>query len=245
MKTVSMFLALALAAFAADTPPVMSRLTIVDIPPDTSAEFYAVQRDTAEIYKANKAPMPRLAWTSLTGASRFVSVVPLEGLDKLAERTWLSQQGDEASRQARSARLRKSSGQLTYKVITTQSEVGWDPSPGAAPTAFIAVSVFVVKPGKTSDFLELLKQSVEATKKIGKAKSVYVARVSYGANWNEFHVVTGYASLADIPTTSAATRAAMGEATYNTFVEKISAAVNSIERDLYRYRPEFSYIPAK
>ena len=55
----------------------MSRLTIVDIPPDTSAEFYAVQRDTAEIYQANKAPMPRLAWTSLTGTSRFVSVAPL------------------------------------------------------------------------------------------------------------------------------------------------------------------------
>ena len=245
MKTVSMFLALALAAFAADTPPVMSRLHVVDIPNDSAAEFAAVQRDIAQVYKDNNAPLPRLAWTSLTGTSKFVSVAPLAGLDKMNERTWLSQQGEEYVRQARSARLRKASGQATTKIITDVADVKWEATPGADPSPFIAVSIYEVKPGKTGDFSALVKQLSEAVKKVGKAKSFYVARTSYGASWGEYHIVTGYASLADIPTSGTALRAAMGEAAYTTWSEKLNTTINSAERDLYRFRPEYSYLPAK
>lgn len=245
MKTVSFLLALAVTALAADNPPALYRLTVVDVPANTSAEFYDVQRDTAEVYKANTAPVPRLAWTSLTGAPRFVTFAPLAGLDKLNEPTWLSQQGEERPRQARLARLRNSTGHTTSKIFSAPTDAAWDPAPEAAPTAFAAVAIYEVKPGKSSDFLALIKQSIEAAKKVGKAKNVFVYRTSYGASWNEYHVVTGYASLADIPTSGTATRAAMGDAAYTAFVEKMSATINSIERDLYRFRPEYSYLPAK
>mgnify|MGYP000606971796 CR=1 FL=1 len=61
---------------------------------------------------------------------------------------------------------------------------------------------------------------------MGKAKSFYVARTSYGANWGEYHVVVGYASLADIPTSGSATRAAMGDAAYTAWGEKMSATTS-------------------
>ena len=87
MKIVSIFLALALTAVAAETPPKMSRVNFVNVPADSAAEYYAVQRDTAEVYKANKAPFPRLCWTSLTGEPTFVSMFPLSGIDKLNDPT--------------------------------------------------------------------------------------------------------------------------------------------------------------
>jgi hypothetical protein len=245
MKIASLFLALAVAAVAADSPPALYRLTVVDVPAASSAEFYDVQRDTAEVYKANKAPVPRLAWTSITGVPRFVTFASLAGLDTLNEPTWLSQQGEERSRQARQTRLRNATGHTTSKILSAPPDVAWDPAPDAAPAAYIAVAIYEVKPGKSSDFLALIKQSIEAAKKVGKAKNVFVYRTSYGASWYEYHVVTSYASLADIPTSGTATRAAMGDAAYTAFVEKMSATINSVARDLYRYRPEYSYLPAK
>src|SRR3954463_6172308 len=199
MKTIVMFLALALTAFAAEKPPSMSRLTAVEVPADSSAEFFAVQRETAEIYKANKAPIPRLAWRSLTGESTFYTLVPLAGLDKLTERTWLSPQGEEEPRHAPQARLRKAAGPSTIKIITLQEEATWDPTPEGAPEAFATLFTFSVKPGKVADFIALMKEATEVTKKIGKAKSVYLNRVSYGGDGYEFSVYQSYDSLADIP----------------------------------------------
>lgn len=243
MKSVALFLALALTAFAADPAPRMSRLYVVEVPADSAAEFYAVQRETAEIYKANKAPIPRLCWTSLTGEPTFVNVMPLTGIDKLGERTWLSQQGEERDRQARSARLRKAGGHATTKIITAEDEAGWDPAPQAPPAAFVSVSIYSVKPGKAADFLALMKEATAVTKKIGKAKGVFVARVGYGGDTSEYHVVTAYDSLADVAS-QGGFRAAMGDSAYTAFLKKIGETINSRQRDLYRFRPEFSYLPA-
>jgi len=243
MKIVSMFLALALTAVAQTTPR-MSRLTQVEVPADSSAEFYAVQRETADIYKANKAPSPRLAWTSLTGERMFYTLMPLSGLDQLNERTWLSQQGEEAPRQARQARLRKATGPSTVKIVTTQEEPTWDPTPQGAPDAFATVAIYSVKPGKTTDFLALMKEATAATQKVGKAKSVYVERVNFGGDGYEFHVVHGYDSLADI-SSPGAFRTAMGDTAYNAYIEKMSATINSVRREIVRFRPEFSYVPTK
>lgn len=244
MKIVSMFLALALTAFAAESTPRLSRLYVAEVPADSAAEFYAVQRETADIYKANKAPMPRLCWTTITGVAKFVNVMPLEGLDKLGERTWLSQQGEEMSRQARTSRLRKATGDSTTKVIADVEEAGWNPAPGAAPSPYISVSIYSIKPGKAADFIALMKEATAIVKKLGKAKGVYVGRVNYGGDTGEYHVVTGYASLADIAS-QGDFRAAMGETAYAAYIKKIGEVVNSRHRDIYRFRPEFSYIPAK
>jgi hypothetical protein len=108
-----------------------------------------------------------------------------------------------------------------------------------------AASIYVVKPGRTEEFIALTKQSSEAVQKVGKAGIFHVYRTSYGGNWGELHVVAGCASLADIPTSGAATRAAMGDAAYTTDLEMLTACINSVGRNLYRYRPEFSYVPAK
>lgn len=243
MKTVAIFLALALTAIAADNPPRMSRLYGVEVPADSAADFFAVQRETAEVYKANKAPISRLAWTSLTGESMFYYLVPLEGIDKLNERTWLSQQGEEPVRQARQARLRKATGPSTTKIITIQEDSTWDPNPKSGPQAFATITIYSVKPGKVADFLALMKEATEVTKKVGKAKCVYVNRLNFGGDAYEFTVYQGYDSLADI-SAGAITRAAMGDAAYTAFVEKMGATISTLRREIIRYRPEYSYVPA-
>lgn len=240
MKIVSMLLVFALSALAQNQPR-MSRLYHVEVPAESAAEFYAVQRETAEVYKKNKAPIPRYAWTSLTGELTFHYMVPLAGLDQLNERTWLSQQGDEQARQARTTRLRRASGTMKAEVVTAQAEATWAPNPQAPPDKFLVVATYSVKPGKVAEFTAMLKEVNEVVKKLGKAKNIYVHRVSYGGDGYEFHVATGYDSLADIPAQQAF-RTAMGSG-YDAYVQKIGATVNSLRREIVRYRPEFSYVP--
>lgn len=244
MKFVPLFLAVTLSAVAADTPPPMSRLFIADVPADSAAEFYAVQRETADIYKANKAPIPRYAWTSLTGDPRLVTVIPLASLTQLGEPTWLSGQGDEQSRQARSSRLGRSVGDRTSRIVTQVTDLTWDPTPNGAPEAFAIVRTYNIKPGTVPDFMALIKQSNDAIKKVGKARSIYTSRVSYGGDMYEFYVVVGYDSLAD-STGGDSMRTVMGEAAYTAYFKKSGEIVNTVRRDIMRYRPEFSYVPAK
>jgi hypothetical protein len=246
MKLVSMFLALATAAgvaTAAENAPKLSRLYEVEVAAQSSAEFYAAQREIAEVYRTNKGPHARLAWTTLTGEAKFYYLVPLAGLDKITERTWLSQQGEEGARQSRSTRLRNSSGPLSNRILSEQPGPTWDPTPDGAPDAFAVISTYVVKPGKVADFLALAKEATEATKKAGKAKSVYVTRVNFGGDAYEFNVVHGYAALGDI--TYGALREAMGQAAYEAYTKKMGETISSLRREIIRYRPEFSYLPAK
>ena len=222
--------------------PRMGRVYSYEVPADTAAEFFDVQRDTAEIYKTNKAPFPRLCWTSLTGAQMFHMYVPMEGLDKINERTWLSQQGEELPRSARMSRMRSASGASRLKVTTPVADLTWDDSPGGVPDAFAVVRVDVVKPGRAAEYIAMMRDVVQTLKQMGKAKSVYTNRVMYGGSAYEFHNLTGYASLAEVGTLEEF-RKAMGEAKYASLIKKIGEVVESSERNLVRYRPEFSYMP--
>lgn len=243
MKIVASFLALAVTAFA-QTPNPMYRLFEVVVPADSSAEFYAVQRETAEIYKTNKAPIARVAWTTLTGTPRLYTLVTLTGLEALNEPTWLTKQGEEATRRARNTRLQNSTGPSTSRVIQTLNDSSWDPTPEGAPDPFATVTTFNVKAGMVADFMVAIKELVEATKKAGKAKSAYVSRVDFGGSSYDFYFMAGYTALGDIPSLTIL-RTTMGDAAYNAYLKKIAATVNSVERDVLRFRPEYSYLLTK
>lgn len=243
MKIVASFLALAVTALA-QTPNPMFRLFEVVVPADSAAEFYDVQRDTAEIYKNNKAPIARVAWTTLTGTPRFYTLVTLAGLQDLNEPTWLTKQGEETPRRARYTRLQNSTGPSTSRVIQTLNDSSWDPTPEGAPDPFATVATYNVKAGMVADFLAAMKELVEATKKAGKAKSVYVSRVNFGGNSYDFYFMAGYTALADIPSQNII-RTSMGDAAYNAYLKQIASTVNSVERDVLRFRPEYSYLLTK
>jgi hypothetical protein len=171
-------------------------------------------------------------------------MVPLTGLDQLNEPTWLSKQGEEMPRQARQSRLRKASGPSTIQITAMQNDATWDPTPDGPPDPFLVVNMYSVKPGTVADFLALTKEVSEVVKKMGKAKAIYVHRVAFGGDGYEFHVATGYAALGDI-TAHAEFRKAMGDAAYTAYVQKQASIINSVHREIVRYRPEFSYVPSK
>ncbi|MCC6294529.1 MAG: hypothetical protein IT164_17895 [Bryobacterales bacterium] len=226
----------------AQSAPQLARLYSYEIPPDAAAEFYDLQRDTAEIYKTNKAPFPRLCWTSLTGPPALYMWVPLTGLDKLMDRTWLSQQGEELPRVARASRLARTGASPTIRITRTLPELTWDDTPNGAPEAFASVRVDSVKPGKVSEYTAMMKEVMATYKKMGAAKSFHANRTAFGGDGYEFTTIAGYASLADIPDPDAF-RKAMGEARYDTFVKQLGEVLAKSERTLARYRPEFSYMP--
>lgn len=254
MKIVISFLALALAsgAFAAESsPPAMFRLYQTDVPPATAAEFYAVQREIAEVYKTNQAPIPRTVWTSLSAeagsslasGSRFMMKVPIAGITALTESSWLSQQGTPASRSARDARFRAASGTGTGKIITEVPELIWDPSPGV-PEPFGVLWTYSVKVGKAAAFIEYMKQAAEVTKKAGQPKRMSSHRVSFGGDINEFSILVEYTSLADLPTPAAFTAAIGGPANLAAYYQQQGELIHSVHRDIVRFRPEFSHVKA-
>ncbi|MEP7366097.1 MAG: hypothetical protein ABI972_22795 [Acidobacteriota bacterium] len=226
----------------APAAPQMARLYAYEVPADTAAEFFDVQRDTAEIYKANKAPHPRLCWTSLTGPQMFYMWVPIKGLDTLMDKTWLSQQGEELPRSARVSRLARASGRSEIKITASVPELTWNDSPNSSPDAYASVRVDHVRPGRVADYTAMMKDVVQTYKQMGKAKRYITSRVSYGGNVYEFHNYVGYANLGDTSSTEEF-RKAMGEAKYAALIKKLGEVVDSSQRNLVRFRPEFSYVP--
>jgi len=204
MKKASLFLALALTAVAADNPPRMLRLYQTEVPAESAADLYAAQRDIAGIYQANKAPIPRSAWTSMTGPPMLYYVVPFSGIALMGETTWLQQQGDESSRQARASRLNKVGGATASKISSVEEDLTWTTAPQYAPSAYATAAVYSVKPGK----------------------------------------VTEYDSLIDLEA-GRGFRASMGEAGYKAHAQKIGDNISSVQRNVLRFRPEFSYAPSK
>jgi hypothetical protein len=106
------------------------------------------------------------------------------------------------------------------------------------------VTVISVKPGKVTDFLAALKEASDTHKKIGKAKSLNVFRVTFGGDGYEYHVAAEYDSLVDLEA-GRGFRAFMGEAGYEAYTQKIGGNISSMQRNVLRFRPEFSYAPSK
>jgi len=170
MKKAWLFLALALTAVAADNPPRMLRLYQTEVPAESAADLYAAQRDIAGIYQANKAPIPRSAWTSMTGPPMLYYVVPFSGIALMGETTWLQQQGDESSRQARASRLNKVGGATASKISSVEEDLTWTTAPQYAPSAYATAAVYSVKPGKVTDFLAALKEGAIPTKRSARPR---------------------------------------------------------------------------
>ncbi len=60
-----------------------------------------------------------------------------------------------------------------------------------------------------------------------------------------FYVVVGYDSMAELAAAGGAIRTAMGDNAYKDYIQKMANTVNSMHRDVIRFRPEYSYAPAK
>ncbi len=245
MKHLILIFAISLTAYPQGAPS-LSRLNSYRTAPSARAEFEALQRDTAQMYKANKAPLSRLAWTSLAGPPTLYLAVRVQSLTELNEPTWLSKQGTDLERTGRQMRLSRATESVDSRVLISIPQLAWDETPNSEPDAFAVVSVVRVKPGRVAAFTEATKELQSFTKQIGKAKSQNVQRVRFGGNSYEFHLITGYASLADIGTNNAdQLRKLMGETKYANYLKSNSENIESMETHLVRYRPEFSYMAGK
>lgn len=233
------------AALYAQTAPTLGRLYTYKAAPGAASDLFDLQRDTAEIYKAGKSTITRLVWTSLAGEQLLYMYVPNVSLADLNEPTWLSKQGTDQERTGRQMRLARAIESADLKILAEMPELTWDGTPDGPPDAFAAVSTVRVKPGRVEAFTNMAKELNAVTKQLGKAKSIYTSRTRYGGNVYEFHIVTGYASLADITTSPQEFRKAMGEAKFAAYLKSNAENVESVESQLIRFRPEFSYIPAK
>jgi len=243
MKLLLLF-TLGLTAYA-QTAPTLSRLYTYQAAPGANADFFDLQRDTVAVYKDNKSTVTRLVWTSLAGKPSLYMVVPFASLAELNEPTWLSKQGTDLERTGRTMRLTRALDSSEMQVLTSVPELTWDDTPNNAPDAFATVSIIRVKPSRVQAFIAAAKEVNAATKQMGKAKSIYAHRTQYGGNSYDFHIVVGYDSLADIGPSLQAFQKAMGEAKYAAYLKSNAENVETMERHLVRYRPEFSYMPEK
>lgn len=245
MKTVLLTLTLGAAAFT-QTAPTLARLYTYQAAPGAQADLFDLQRDTVAIYKANKSPITRLVWTSLAGKPSLYLFVPIPNLAELNEPTWLSKQGTDLERTGRQMRLARAMDSSEMQVLASVSDLTWDETPNGPPDPFAVVSITRVKPGRVQAFINSRKEVDAAMRKVSKAKSIYSHRTAYGGNAYDFHTVVGYESLADITTSGPQElRKALGDAKYAAYLKANSENIESVERHLVRYRPEFSYAPEK
>ena len=193
-------------------------------------QFYAELRKTGEKRQATW-------WTSMTGPSEVVSV---RHFNKLAELdAWPSPMNATPALASIGVQLRG----CVESVETVYADVLPDlslPSSHEIPK-MVRVIRSTVRPDKVNEYRALVKEEILPAVRKSGAKTYIVLQTRMGRPGTEFVSVLGINNWADLdenPVTKA-----MGTDAWQRFMARRSQLIFESQMDVYRYRPELSYLP--
>lgn len=137
--------------------------------------MYDLQRDTVAIYKANKSPITRHAWTSLAGKRMLKLFVPIPSLVELNEPTWLSKQGTDIERTGGQMRLARAIESSEMQVLASVPRI----SSGTKPRMARPTPSPLVSPLNASATVEILMTSISSSATNPSLTSAPAARKNF------------------------------------------------------------------
>jgi hypothetical protein len=232
------------APAAAATPPAgptFIRLNVVEVRPDSVAEYMALQKSDV-IPALQKAGVPyRNAWrTGAFGANFTVAyLTPITSFAALDEpNPMLKALGEEAYRafQVKAAKLITSA-----RVYAMRERPDLGLRTEGAPMAKLGVLASVeVAPGRALEWETILKNDwTPALKKAGVANYV-VHQVVFGGSAGQYYTFTPLENYAQLDKGHPITQS-IGEAGMNKILAKMAASTRSVERWIIRYDEELSF----
>jgi hypothetical protein len=228
---------LAAAALLPAQQPAIRNVVRVHVKPDRAGDFQAAVKDYNAALKKAGWDKASYWWSSLTGTNEFHLV---RNFSKYGDMDAPGPTATNADLARAFARIQSCTEGTETTVMEVLPDLSLPRQPEPPPVILVTrVRVF---PGKATEYENLLKEEyLPAVRKAG-VKSYSVARVRSGGSGNDFYTSVGLKSWADLDEQSPV-RKAMGAEAYQRFIAKRSALIVETETQMFRYRPELSYMP--
>ena len=215
-------------------------VTFYAVKPDRVGDFYA----EITAYNAMKAKggstQYASTWASLTGPRVFALVVNYNkwaDLDAGADPKMKEQATDLARISMRITDCTESSHRIIEEVNPDLSL----PDSGKMPT-MIRVLVTQVRPDKLKDYFELAKNEIIPGIKKSGLKDYSIAQGRFGEPNTVITSVAGFNNWADLDG-GLGLEKGIGKEAYQSFLGKLTPLIVSSQFDVYRFRPDLSYLP--
>lgn len=195
-----------------------------------------------------KSPTHYTAMCSLSGKSRCLYFTGYSSFD-----AWQKDQEAVARNKDLSAKLDAAmvaDGDLLdsadQAVLTYEEDMSYH-APGPTPQArFMEITEFHVRLGHSKEFADLSKMYMAACDKSGSSAHWAMFHLDYGGTGGTYLLLSSDKSMAEMDSSSAESKkiqAAMGEEGMKKFIELETAAVESVNSQLFAINPRQSYVP--
>lgn len=235
-KFSSLFLAAAIVApvGAQSQDRTIERFRFYKMKPDRSADFEAAATEIAGLHKKRSDARDYTVWISQTGERELLRIDLYSKYAELDAAEPATGPGI-----ADMARLTARITDCTESMRTVIAEIHPEVSlPLGDPPPMIELNRLHLQPGKGREFLELVRTELLPINKQAGTK-FYVARVGFGESGPEALTVVGRQNWAAFDDASVES-----SPEYQHYQAKRNTLITGFEGNLYRFRPDLSYLPA-
>lgn len=215
----------------------ISRTLTSTLKADRVADFVAAVKDYNAAYAKLPGGRARIQYQSLTGANRYRLVTNYADWAAMDAPSAVAGNADIARISARINSCIDSSTTVITELLPDLSTPQM-----SEPPNLLRIGRVRIRPDKVEDWMSIVKnEMLPAYKKAGR--TLTVRQVRFGGPTHEFYVTTRLANWADAGKNSI--RDAMGKEAYDRMLAKLMALTTLLERDVFRYRADMSWTPAR
>ena len=227
------------AAQALQSRPELVAMSIIDVKPDLTSEFGALQADAMAAQRVGGQPWRETWHTATFGYPyRVVVLSPVAALDHFDGQSYTAKGVGAAAASAINERARRMIAHQQIYLLQRRADLSIGARP--AKSTLGVVSFISVVPGRERQIEQLLNTEVHtALRKVGV--SYYgVSRVVYGGDISQYVTVLAFENFADLGRGHPLDRA-LGADGLSTLQSKLTGAITKIERYVLRLNEALSF----
>jgi hypothetical protein len=231
----------------AQTPPTGGRplilMSIIDVKPESMAEFGALQAEVMAAQRAGGQPW-RETWNTATlGYPYRVAVLsPVDSLDQLDGQTFTAKGVGPAAATAINDRARRMIAHQQIVLMQVRPDLGIGVRT-AVKNALAVVSYISVAPGREPEVEQMMKSEVTAALKKAGVSYYGVSRVIYGGDTSQYVTLLMFDNFADLGRGHPLERT-LGADGLAKLQAKLTGVIIKLERHVVRFNDALSFRPA-
>jgi hypothetical protein len=219
--------------------PELVVMSVIDIKPDLTSEFGALQADAMAAQRAGGQAW-RETWHTATFGHphRVVVLSPIAGLDHLDSQSYTAKGVGAAAAASINERARRMIAHQQIYLLQRRPDLGMGTRP--AKTTLAVVSYISVVPGREREIEELIKTEVHpALRKVGVGY-YGVSRVVYGGDTSQYVTLLTFENFGELGRGHPLERA-LGADGLSKLQGKLTGVVANLERHVFRLNEALSF----
>jgi hypothetical protein len=229
---------------AAQGKPEVSRelvvMSVIDIKPDLTSEFGALQADAMAAQRAGGQAWRETWHTATFGYPyRVIVLSPVAGLDHFDSQSYTAKGVGAAAAASINERARRMIAHQQIVLLQRRPDLGLGARP---PKSTLGVVSYInVAPGRETEFEQLLETEVHAAlRKVGVGY-YGVSRVVYGGDTTQYVTLLTFESFGDLGRGHPLERA-LGADGLSTLQRKLAGVITTLERHVIRLNEALSFV---